>query len=131
MPDLFHQAVAEIMREELETARLVVALVLCDGWMGDDGRKRRVAEDRNPGWYRKFCDQYQHSRTRPRRRKHGDTMIKRAHTLRALAEIGRGEIKTVYAHRLWPYVKKRGQEIAAEHKTHHGPWWEFLKGENL
>ncbi|NJN53565.1 MAG: hypothetical protein HC804_01715 [Anaerolineae bacterium] len=56
-PDLYHQAVADLMREELECFRLTVALAPCFGWMGDDGRKRRIAEERNPEWYREFCDQ--------------------------------------------------------------------------
>lgn len=90
VPDLLEQCVARLMADELSSRRLSVALVYCWGWYGDEGRKRRVAEERNPGWYRRLCAMYQSSRSRPRRRQKPDTLIKRRHVLRALEEIEGG-----------------------------------------
>jgi hypothetical protein len=125
-PDLYHQAVAELMREELGCSRLTVALAPCFGWMGDDGRQRRIIEERNPDWYSRFCDQYPSGRARPRRKRHGDTLIKRRHTLRALGEIAGGQVQTEYARRLWPVVQLRAREIQQEHRRRHVAWYMWL-----
>lgn len=127
-PDLLHQAVAELMREELRCSRLSVSLAPCWGWMGDDGRLRRVVEEQNPAWYREFCGQYQSNRRRPRTKRHGDTLIKRRHTLRALAEIAAGRCRTIYARRLWPFVQARARRIQKEHRRLHRDWYARIDG---
>lgn len=126
-PDLYHQAVAALMLDELDYQRLTVGLAPCWGWMGDDGRQRRVIEERNPAWYMEFCRQYPSGRTRPRRKRHGDTLIKRRHTLRALAEISSGHVRTEYARRLWPVVQQRAADIQAEHRRRHPEWYTLLE----
>lgn len=103
-----------MMHDELDGRRLDVYLVPCWGAYADDGRRRRVAIGRNPGWYRQFCQQYQSQRTRPRRKRHGDTMIKRHHPLRALREIAGGQVDTTYARRVFPLVQARARAMLAQ-----------------
>ena len=105
MDDLLSQAIALLMREELLCSRLDVTLVPSGLEWQPTQRRRRVVEERNPAWYRRLCNEWQsNGRCRPRRKKHGDTLIKRAHVLRALAEMGDGRCDTEYAQRLRPYV---------------------------
>jgi len=110
---LHHQLIAEQMRHELASTRLEVVLVPSpvEHWPTD--RQRRVVCERNPAWYREFCRQYPSRRTRPRRRAKPDTAIKRAHTLRALAEIQDGRVESEYAKRVYPFVEKAAAEYAA------------------
>ena len=91
---------ASIMHRELEQQQLRVALASCQ--RGRRYRMIRVVEERNPVWYRQFCAEYPSSRQRDRKKP--DTAIKRQNTLRALVELGRGEMQSVYAVRLMPYV---------------------------
>jgi hypothetical protein len=92
-PSYLEQCIAEQMRHELASTRLEVVLVPSpvEHWPTD--RQRRVVCERNPAWYRELCRQYPSRRTRPRRRAKPDTAIKRAHTLRALAEIQDGRVE--------------------------------------
>lgn len=129
--DLLHQAVALLMHDELSDNRLLVGLADCWGHMGDDGRRRRVVEWQNPEWYRDFCAAWGSGRSRPRRKRHGDTLIKRQHVLRALAEIGHGRVGTVYAQRLWPVVCQRVAQIQQEHRARHAAWWMWLEQEEV
>lgn len=113
------------MRHELASRRLEVVLVpsSVEHWPTD--RQRRVVCERNPGWYRELCRQYPSRRSRPRRRAKPDTAIKRAHTLRALAEIENGRVESEYARRVYPFVEKAAKEYVAtfarkqtSHKEH-------------
>lgn len=110
---LLHQLIAEQMRHELASRRLEVVLAPSpvEHWPTD--RQRRVVRERNPAWYREFCRQYPANRTRPRQRRKHDTMIKRQHTLRALAEIENGRIDSEYAKRVYPFVEKAATEYVA------------------
>ena len=112
-PSYLEQCIAEQMRHELASTRLEVVLVPSpvEHWPTD--RQRRVVCERNPAWYREFCRQYPSRRTRPRRRAKPDTAIKRAHTLRALAEIQDGRVESEYAQRVYPFVEKAAAEYAA------------------
>lgn len=112
-PTYLEQCIAEQMRHELASHRLEVVLVPSpvEHWPTD--RQRRVVCERNPGWYREFCRQYPTNRSRPRQRRKPDTLIKRQHTLRALAEIEDGRIETEYAKRVYPFVVKEAQEYVA------------------
>lgn len=124
---LLHQLIAEQMRHELASTRLEVVLVPSpvEHWPTD--RQRRVVCERNPAWYRELCRQYPSRRTRPRRRAKPDTAIKRAHTLRALAEIQDGRVESEYAQRVYPFVIKAAEQYVATfarkrelaHKEHH------------
>lgn len=111
---LLHQLIAEQMREELASRRLEIVLVPSpvEHWPTD--RQRRVVCERNPGWYREFCRQYPSNRTRPRQRRKHDTLIKRQHTLRALAEIENGRIETEYAKRVYPFVIQQAERYAQQ-----------------
>lgn len=113
MPYL-HQLIAEQMREELEGRRLEVVLVPSPVEHWPTGRKRRVVCERNPAWYRELCRQYPARRTRPRLRRKPDTLIKRRHALRALAEIEDGRIETEYAKRVYPFVEKTAEQYVAQ-----------------
>ena len=95
------QQTAKLMRAQLENERLTVVLIPARFGSG----KLRAVQNSNPIWYQEFCAAYEAQRTKPRQRKKFDTKIKRAHTLRALKEISRGEVKSRYAKRLLPYVE--------------------------
>lgn len=110
-PDLLEQCVAKLMADELERSRLAVTLAPCWGRYGDDGRKRRIVEDQNPTWYRRLCAMYQLNRSRPRRKRKPDTLIKRRHTLRALDEIWGGRVETEYAQRVYEFVRMETQKL--------------------
>ena len=114
-PDLLEQCIAKMMAEDLEANRLLVTLAPCWGWYGDDGRYRRIVEGRNPRWYREFCAMYQSNRSRTRRGRKPDTLIKRRHTLRALDEIWEGRIKTEYAQRVYEFVQSETILFIKEH----------------
>lgn len=93
---------AALMQADLRSRRLIVDLVF-PHWAE---RGMRLVSQRNPRWYRQFCDTYSPSnRTRLRQREKRDTYIKRAHTLRALGEIANGRCNTLYAERLLPWVE--------------------------
>lgn len=96
---------ARVMRCELESRRLIVELAPSRiPEIAAQGGCIRVVAERNPRWYRRLCADYPKRRTRPRRRRKPDTMIRRGLTLRALREIEEGRCETVYAQRLLPYV---------------------------
>jgi len=95
------QTTASIMKAQLEAERLTVVLVPAKHGAG----MLRAVQNQNPQWYQEFCAQYESQRSKPRKRKHFDTKIKRAHTLRALAELSTGQVKSKYAQRLLPYVE--------------------------
>lgn len=116
-PDLLEQCVARLMADELESRRLSVTLVRCWGWYGDEGRKRRVVEERNPSWYRRLCAMYQSGRTRPRRSQKPDTLIKRRCVLRALDEIEGGAVETEYAQRVYEFVQQRARKMLREREA--------------
>lgn len=116
MDDYLEQAIAALMREELLYSRLDVALAPSPPEFQPTRRRRRIVEERNPAWYRRLCRDYQsHGRQRPRRKKHGDTLIKRSHVLRALEELANGRCETEYAHRLRPYVEQQTTKFLQEH----------------
>jgi len=106
---LLHRLIAEQMHHELASTRLEVVLVPSpvEHWPTD--RQRRVVCERNPAWYRELCRQYPSRRSRPRRRAKPDTAIKRAHTLRALAEIENGRVESEYAKRVYPFVAQEAE----------------------
>ena len=98
IPDELRET-AWVMLEDLKANRLVVALIPNP----DDGKRLiRAAVEHNPEWYRSLCSSFASGRTRPRRK--FDTLIKRAHTLRALSEIAEGRASSEYALRVFPYV---------------------------
>ncbi len=94
---------AELMRADLDSRRLRVSL----RWVNGGEYALRQVDERNPKWYREFCDYYSPSRRRgwnwvnARRR----TYIKRKDTLRGLAEIASGRCKSIYANRLLPFIE--------------------------
>ncbi len=118
---LLHQLIAEQMHHELASTRLEVVLVPSpvEHWPTD--RQRRVVCERNPGWYRELCRRYPSRRARPRQRRKPDTMIKRRHTLRALAEVENGRVDSEYAKRVYPFVEKAAKEYAAMFARQHEP----------
>jgi hypothetical protein len=99
---------AERMLTELDSSRLEVVLIPASD-VRHSGHSVRVVQEANALWYRKFCAEY--SSTRKRKNRHFDTMIKRAHTRRALLEIISGRCATPYAQRLARFI-----EQAAERK---------------
>ncbi|MBE2200503.1 MAG: hypothetical protein IAE79_17945 [Anaerolinea sp.] len=115
MDDLLAQAIAAIMQEELLSSQLNVTLVPSPPEFQPTHRHRRVVEERNPDWYRQLCREWHSNRQRPRRKRHGDTKIKRQHTLRALAELANGRCQTEYAQRLRPYVERETARFLQEH----------------
>jgi len=113
-----HCCIAEQMRHELASRRLEVVLVPSPVEYWPTEQQRRVVCERNPKWYRELCRQYESNRTRPRRRRKSDTLIKRAHTLRALAEIEDGSLDTEYAKRVYPFVVKEAEKYIELHGSH-------------
>lgn len=116
MDDLFEQCIAFVMREELLSSRLDVALAPSSPEHQPTHRCRRVVEERNPDWYRRLCREWQSNRQRPRRKRHGDTLIKRRHVLRALEELANGRCQTEYAQRLRPYVAREATKFLEAHE---------------
>lgn len=112
-PDLLEQCVAEMMHDELEGSRLDVYLVPSSVEYQPTQRMRRVVMSRNPDWYRCLCRDYVSNRSRPRQKSHGDTAIKRQHTLRALREISSGRLETKYAHLVYELVKEEAIKMQA------------------
>ena len=115
-----HCLIAEQMRHELASRRLEVVLVPSPVEYWPTEQQRRVVCERNPGWYRELCRQYTSCRTRPRQRRKPDTLIKRRHTLRALAEIEDGRVESVYAQRVYPFVVREAERYVALHEERHG-----------
>lgn len=112
-PPMLERCIAEQMRLELESRRLEVALVPSPVEFWPTEQRRRVVCERNPSWYRELCRQHPANRTRPRQRRKPDTLIKRRHVLRALAEIEDGRIDTEYAQRVYPFVEKAARQYEA------------------
>ena len=104
------------MRHELTSRRLEVVLVPSPVELWPTEQQRRVVCERNPGWYRELCRQYDSNRTRPRRRRKPDTLIKRQHVLRALAEIENGRLDTDYARRVYPFVVSEAEKYVQLHE---------------
>ena len=103
--------IAQQMLWQLENQQLRVALVPAWGHYGDEGKLLRVATQQNPRWYRDFCSHYPSNRSRPRKRRHADTRIKRQSTLSSLKRmIETGTCKTDYDHRLLDEI-----EVIAAH----------------
>jgi len=99
-----HAAALAEMRDELESSRLVVALVP-QRIRTNEGGCVRVAVEKNAKWYRDFCADYPSAR----RRKNAafDTRIKRDNTLRALAAMLRGDVRSVYSGHLLAIARHR------------------------
>lgn len=112
-PPYLHCLIAERMRDELDGRRLEVVLVPSPVEFWPTNQQRRVVCERNPAWYRELCSQYPANRSRPRRRRKPDTLIKRRHVLRALAEIENGRVESEYAKRVYPYVEKAAEQYVA------------------
>ena len=114
----FERMTARAMRYELQSRRLSVELAPSRiAEVAAAGGKIRVVTERNPRWYRDFCAVYPKARTRPRRRKKPDTMIRRGLTLQALADLESGRCETAYARRLLPFVRdeaKRWRQAAEQ-----------------
>ncbi len=91
---------AAVMGAELEASRLRVVLAPCQ--RGRASSMIRAVDERNPAWYRALRLEYPSGRRRGRKKP--DTLIKRAATLRGLAELEQGEMGSVYAARLFPFV---------------------------
>ena len=99
---------AATLRADFDQRHLRISLA----WVFFDNIGIRCIEEQNPKWYREFCARYSPSkRSKMRKRKKPDTYIKRAHTLRALAELASGRCRTVYAVRLLPFVKAERKRI--------------------
>lgn len=97
---------AELMLRDLQQQRLTVTLLPAPDQRFRN-HKVRAVEERNPGWYRSLCAEYQSSgRKKPRKRapRFGDTVIKRRQVEKALRQITGGHGSTLYAERLLPYV---------------------------
>lgn len=118
MDDYLEQAIAALMREELLYSRLDVTLAPSPPEFQPTRRRRRIVEERNPAWYRRLCREWPSNRTWPRRKRHGDTRIKRAHVLRALEELANGRCRSEYARRLHPYVQAETRRFVKEHRRH-------------
>lgn len=93
---------ARMMRSELESQRLTIALAPCQ--RGRRHQKIRVVEEQNPEWYRRLCATCPSRRSKPRNRQKPDTRIKRAGVLRALREMENGRCETEYAQRFLEFV---------------------------
>lgn len=94
----------ELMLIELESNRLEVGLAPCK-YPCNEGGCVRVAFSRNATWYRRFCAQYGSSRRR--NKKHHDTRIKRAHTIRVLNRLIEGQpVRSQYAPALLSIAEK-------------------------
>lgn len=113
-PPILHQCIAEQMRLELESRRLEVVLVPSPIEHWPTERQRRVVCERNPAWYQELCRQHESNRVRPRRRSKPDTLIKRRHVLRALAEIEDGRLDTEYARRVYPFVASEAEKYVQQ-----------------
>lgn len=96
--------IVEEMLCDLRAGALEVVLIPAPDARHTSHMVRAVA-GQNAAWYQKFCDQFQARRRRPRRsRTKSDTRIKRRDTLRALAELARGECRSEYAQRLYDFI---------------------------
>lgn len=94
----------EVMLIELESNRLEVGLAPCK-YTCNEGGCVRVAFSRNATWYRRYCAQYCSSRRR--NKKHPDTRIKRAETVRILGRLIEGKpVRSQYAPVLLSIAKK-------------------------
>jgi len=98
------QQAAEYMLEELESGWLEVAKV-----PSHQGGYVRVCMSVNCDWYRAFCRAYEGFRL-SRRWKRPRTIVKRCHAIAALKRIMAGEMDSVYAERLEPFIQERIME---------------------
>lgn len=105
-----HAAALRVMADELESSRLVVALVP-QRIRTNEGGCVRVAVEKNAKWYRDFCAAYPSAR----RRKNAafDTRIRRTNTARALAAMLRGEFRSAYCGHLLAIARHRAAAPSA------------------
>ncbi len=101
------QQVATYMLDELEAGWLEVAKV-----ESQQGGYIRVCMSVNCEWYSRFCRAHEGFR-RTRRWKKARTIIKRCHTIRALKRIIAGEMDSVYAERLEPFIREQIESMKA------------------
>ena len=94
------QQAAEYMLDELEAGWLEVAKV-----PSRHGGYVRVCVSVNCEWYSAFCRAHEGYR-RQRRWRKARTIIKRSHTIAALKRIMAGEVDSVYAERLEPFIRE-------------------------
>jgi hypothetical protein len=92
---------------ELESSRLEVVLIPAPEQRHSCHSVRAVQES-NAEWYQKMCKR--HLRRRKRYSK-PDTLINRAHTIKALERVMEGRIDSLYAERLMPFIKEKAQEM--------------------
>jgi hypothetical protein len=111
----FRDAALELLME-LENAHLEVVLIPSqDSDCAMRGGMIRAVQESNADWYRSYCDRYQSSR---RRRSHkSDTRIKRAHTVKALERVIRGQLDSAYAERLEPFIRQRMKEARSRDRV--------------
>ena len=95
----------QTMLYELESQKIEVCLIPLP-----DGRKKRVAFEQNPEWYRRFCALYESGRSRPRKRSKSDTLIKRRATIAALRKLQSGINDTIYTERILEFVESQNRE---------------------
>lgn len=96
---------AILMLEDLNARRLRVVLIPSRvPEVAQMGGKIRAVESENPTWYKRLCRTYEAQRTRPRRRKKHDTLIKRAQVRSTLARMAQGNGRGEYAQRLIPFL---------------------------
>lgn len=101
------QQAAKYMLEELEAGRLEVAKV-----ESQQGGYVRVCVSVNCEWYKAFCRAYE-GFGRNQRYKKPRTYIKRCHTIAALKRIMEGDIDSVYAARLEPFISEHIESMKA------------------
>ncbi len=94
----------ELMLGELESFRLVVALVPQRTWTNEGGMVRCVVE-RNARWYRDFCEA--HASSRIRAKSAFDTRIKRRGTVETLKAILNGRSESKYTSHLLAIARRR------------------------
>lgn len=86
--------------DELESTWLEVVLIPAPD-PRHTGHCIRVAHQHNPLWYKAFCLKYNRSRNRYRK---PDTLINRAHTIRALRNMINGKTSGIYVERLKEFI---------------------------
>lgn len=100
---------ANAMLGDLMYQRLRVTLAPSQSDDVQRGRMIRVVEQQNPRWYRELCREYTARRSKPRRRRKHDMLLKRQHVMRALEEIADGRCQTEYAQRVLPFVEAQAE----------------------
>lgn len=102
------QQAAKYMLDELESGWLEVAKV-----ESQQGGYVRVCVSVNCEWYSAFCRAHEGFRHN-RRYKKPRTFIKRCHTIAALKRIVAGEVDSVYADRLKPFIDEQIESMGVE-----------------